>query len=132
MDNDDTEPMDGRRVFAFVLLALGLFTILASIVTFLMKMHILVFIIVMVLGLVWLFIALYILVRTKPEPPKNEEEFDVEHPDTTKDFDEWAKEASTNTYKSERPDPSQYKPKKQYKAFPGAGKSEEKKEDEAG
>ena len=53
----------------------------------------------------------------------------MEHPDPNKDFDDWAKEKSVDTYKSERPDPTQYKPKKQYKSFPGAKKEEKKQDD---
>ena len=118
MEEDEEKLIENNRLFAYILVFVGFLLISASIIVYLpMKLHVIVFVIFFVLGLAALIGGLYILVKTKPEPEKGEE-YDEEIPDESVKFDDWAKEASKETFKSERPDPSQYKPKKEYKAFP--------------
>jgi hypothetical protein len=120
--------VEQKRVVGVVLTILGFFiTVAAALGYSLVNMHPIVFIIGFALGIFLFGFGLYILVKTKPEPEKGEE-YDEEIPDESVDFDDWAKKASVETFKSERPDPSQYKPKKEYKAFPSLKKDEKKSE----
>jgi len=129
VDEEDEKPLDKRRVAAALIALFGALLLPFSVVALLqLRWHIVVFVILFVLGMAGLFLGLYILVKTKPEAPKGEE-YDEEVPHSDVDFDDWAKTRSVNTYKSERPDPSQYKAKKQYKAFPVKDTSGDAKED---
>ena len=131
-DDDEEKLIDNKRLFAFILAGLGFVFICLSVVFYLpLKMHVVLFVIFFILGLSSLILGLYILVKTKPVPPPKEE-YDETVPDSSVEFDDWAKTAPVNTLKSERPDPSQYKKKKEYKAFPvkapSSGASESRKE----
>ena len=128
LQKDEEEKIDKRRGFAYLIVLVGFLLISASVIVYPpLKLHVIVFVIFFVLGLTGLILGLYILVKTKPEPEQGEE-YDDDIPDESVDFDDWAKQAPKETYKSERPDPEQYRPKKQYKAFPT--RKEEKKDDD--
>jgi hypothetical protein len=128
LEEDEEKLIDNKRLFAYILVFVGFLLLSFSIIVYLpLKFHVVVFAIFFVLGLIGVVCGLYILVKTKPEPEKGEE-YDEEIPDESVDFNDWAKQASKETYKSERPDPSQYKPKKEYKAFPAVKKEEKKSE----
>jgi hypothetical protein len=130
VEKNEGKKITNTRLFAFIITGVGFLLLAFSIVTLLqLKLHILIFTGVFLVGFACLSAGLYVLVKTKPEPTVKEE-FDEEIPDTDTSFDDWSKQKSVNTFKSERPDPSQYKQKKEYKAFPSQKKDDEDEEDQ--
>jgi len=130
-EKEDRPKIEKHRLFAFIITGVGFVMFCLAIVIYLQQgAQILVFVILAVLGIAFVILGLYILVKTKPPAPKKAEEYDEEIPDSKVDFDDWASQKSVETYKSERPDPTQYKPKKEYKAFPAIKKEEKKSSDD--
>jgi hypothetical protein len=131
LEEDEEKKIDKGRLAAGITAFVGFLLMAFSIVVLLMlKLHVIFFVVCFALGLFGFVLGLYILVRTKPPAPEKGEVYDEDVPHSSVDFDDWTSQRSVNTFKSERPDPEQYKPKKKYKAFPVLDKEEKKKEEE--